>query len=55
MNNMATRKVLVGLNSMLSGNIFGGTFNISVLKQSMKNPHLLEKKLRRTAYDFESQ
>ena len=43
MNNTATRNIHGGLNSIFSGNTFGGTFN--VVKQAMKNFHLLSKSI----------
>ena len=42
-NNTATRNIHGGLNSIFSGNMFVGTFN--VVKQSMKNFHLLQKSI----------
>ena len=44
-NNTATRNVHGSLISMFSGNIFGGTFNINVIKQSLKKFHLLQKNI----------
>ena len=47
-NITATRNIHGGLKSMFSGNIFGGTFNIDVAKQSMKkNVHFLQKSIVR--------
>ena len=51
LNNTATRTVQGGLNSMFSGNIFGGTFNINVINEKPSSP---QKKRRRIIYDSDS-
>ena len=51
LNNTATRTVQGGLNSMFSGNIFGGTFNINVINEKPSSP---PKKRRRIIYDSDS-
>lgn len=51
-NNTATRTVQGGLNSMFSGNIFGGTFKINVINNKSSSP---PKKRRRIIYDSDSE
>ena len=48
LNNTATRTVHGGLNSMFSGNIFGGTFNINVINEKPLSP---QTKWRRIIHD----
>ena len=51
-NNTATRTVQGGLNSMFSGSIFGGTFNINVINEKSSSP---PKKRHRIIYDSDSE
>ena len=53
-NSKATRNGHGGLNSMFWGNMFGGTFIINVVKQSLKIL-ISSKKHRRITYGYDSQ